>query len=199
MMTRIFSVTLLVAMAAPLAAQRNNASDVSGVSVTGSAIVAGNFVALGTPRPVQVTNEPGSAFTADRVRALGVTVENQLTAGTFTGADGLTLPPDVQIIVLGVLKSGVTGAGLSATALRDLLGEGAPGHLDAANELLFAIIAMGTTPPVPAVATAVRAFNAYVDVARPEFLAAPPAEFRAVHAVITLYAGAVTETRPAAR
>lgn len=199
MTTRLLALTLLAAIATPLGAQRNNQSDVSGPSVTGSAIVAGNFVAPATPRAVHVTNEPGSAFTADRIRALGVNAENQMTAGTFTAADGAALPADVQIIVLGVLKSGVTGAGLSATALRDLLAAGAPGHDDAANELLDAFIGMGTTPTAPAVATAVRAFNAYVDVARPEFLSAPPAELRAVHAVIALYAGAVTEARPAAR
>ena len=199
MTTRLFSVALLAALAAPLAAQRNNSSDVSGVSVTGSAIVSGNFVAPPAPRPIQVTTELGTPFTADRIRALGATVENQMTAGTFTGADGAALPPDVQIIVLGVLKSGITGAGLSANALRDLLAEGAPGHVDAAVALVDALIAMGTTPTVPAVATAVRAFNAYVGVARPEFLTSPPAEFRAVHAVIMLYAGAVTEARPAVR
>ena len=199
MMTRVLAAVLIVVATAPAVAQRNNASDVTGVSVTGSALVAGNFVAVGTPRPVQLTTELGTPFTADRIRALGTTVENQLTAGTFTDADGLALPPDVQIIVLGVLKSRVTGAGLSANALRELLAEGAPGHVDAAVALVDALIAMGTTPTVPAVATAVRAFNVYVGVARPEFLATPPAEFRAVHAVIMLYAGAVTEARPAVR
>ena len=57
MTNRLLSVALVAAIASPLAAQRNNQSDVSGVSVTGSAIVAGNFVAPAIPRAVQVTNE----------------------------------------------------------------------------------------------------------------------------------------------
>ena len=177
-------------------AQRGSASDISGPSVTGSTVVRGAYVPGGRLEPVPVGATQYDPAALARIRNASTALDNQVAARSLTGLDGGTIPADAQLLVLGVLKSSTTGAGLSVDALRSILLPGVPGRAELANTLVDRLVQMGAEPTPLLVLQASIALNAYIDAALPSFLASPPAEFVAVHAIVSRYTHAATQRTP---
>ena len=186
-----------LAVVAPIAhAQRGSASDISGPSVTGATVVRGAFVPGGRMEPVPVGASQYDPAALARIRNASTALDNQVAARALTGLDGGTISADAQLLVLGVLKSSTTGAGLSVDALRATLASGVPGRAALANVLVDRLVQMGAEPTPLLVLQASTAMNALIDAALPSFLASPPAEFVAVHAVVNRYSQAATQRAP---
>lgn len=195
------AVVLAAATLPPLAiagAQRGSASDISGPSVTSSTVVRGAYVPGGRLEPVPVSAANADPAAVARIRNASLALDNQVNAGALTGLDGSALPADAQLLVLGVLKSGTTGAGLSVDALRTILARATPGQAALANTLVDRLVQMGPEPTPLLVLRAATALNDFVDAALPSFLASPPPEFVALHAIVTRYSRAATQRPPAA-
>ena len=189
---------MLVALAPCAQAQRGSASDISGASVTSSTVVRGSYVPGGRLEPIPVGATQYDPAALARIRNAATALENQVNARALTGLDGATLPAESQLLVLGVLKSATTGAGLSVNALRTILARGVPGQAILANTLVDRLVQMGAEPTPLLVLQAAAALNAYVDAALPSVLASPPAEFVAVHAIVSRYSQATTQRTPPA-
>ncbi len=197
---RLLPLTLFaVAMPLGLGAQSRSASDISGSTVTSAAVLGGSYVPGVGLRPVPVTSSQFDPASAARIRGAVTALENQITQGELVGPTGARIEPAGQLALLGVLKAATTGAGLSPQAVRDVFAAGVPKNVALAIQLVVALVDMGTTPTPIAVARAARALNAYVAEAEPAFLANPPGEFAAAHAVISRYVAAATQETPDTR
>ena len=188
----------IAAVPALLSAQTRSASDVTGGSVTSAALLGGSFVPGFGLRPVPVGANLYDPNALDRIRGAAAALENQVNRGELSGPAGEAIAPGIQLAVLGVLKSGTTGAGLSVNAVRDILARGVPRDAALAQLLLNAMIDMGPTPSPMQVSGATRALNAYVAAADATFLAAPPGEFVAAFAIVQRYSAAATQAAPEA-
>ena len=186
------AVVVVLALASQAGAQRGSASDISGASVTSSTVVRGAYVPGGSADPAATVSAPVDPAALARIRSASTALDNQVNARALSGIDGTSLPAEVQLLVLGVLKSAATGAGLSVEALRAALGAAVPGQPALAGAVVDRLVQMGPEPTPLLVLQAANALNAFVDVALPSFLATPPAEFVAVHAVVTRYSQAAT-------
>ena len=187
-----------LALASRAQAQRGSASDISGASVTSSTVVRGAYVPGGRLEPIPVGATQYDPAALARIRNAATALDNQVNARALTGLDGATLSAEAQLLVLGVLKSATTGAGLSVNALRAILARGVPGQAILANTLVDRLVQMGAEPTPLLVLQAATALNAFVDAALPSFLSSPPAEFIAVHAIVSRYSQAATQGTPAA-
>ena len=122
-----------LALASRAQAQRGSASDISGASVTSSTVVRGAYVPGGRLEPIPVGATQYDPAALARIRNAATALDNQVNARALTGLDGATLSAEAQLLVLGVLKSATTGAGLSVNALRAILARGVPGQAILAN------------------------------------------------------------------
>ena len=194
--TLVAGVLALALLAPCTQAQRGSASDISGPSITGSTVVRGAYVPGGRLEAVPVGAAQFDPAALARIRSASTALDDQIAARALTGLDGGTVSADAQLLVLGVLKSSTTGAGLSVDALRALLASGVPGRAALANALVDRLVQMGPEPTPLLVLQASIAMNAYINEALPSFLAAPPAELIAVHAVVSRYTQAATQRTP---
>lgn len=186
----------LAVFTSPALAQRGSASDISGPSITGSTVVRGAYVPGGRLEPVPVGATQFDPSALARIRSASTALDNQVAARSLTGLDGGTIAADAQLLVLGVLKSGTTGAGLSVDALRATLALAVPGRVALAHTLVDRLVQMGAEPTPLLVLNAAVALNAFINEALPSFLASPPPEFVAVHAIVSRYTVAATQRTP---
>jgi hypothetical protein len=170
--------------AAPAAAQRDNASDVTGPNVTSSAIVSG-FV---TPSPT-VSLPAGSAAA---LAAAASTLAASLNAGSVSGGGLSVSGPGVRSV--GVLMTGPTTPSLATQAEVSAALSGGDASAVAVDALENSLAGLINNPTPANVTVAANAFALVVNQSGAAFLARPPEEFEAIYAslynlVSAAYAG----------
>jgi len=182
-------VGVLVVGASTAQAQRGNASDVTGVNITGSTTSGGAFVPAGTvlvPIP-GIPSLPGVTDVVVRLAPSLATVVQALVNGEARSANGALIPKEAGILAaqLGVAQKGSAVSSICCSALGQALmsGVGAPAA-PIVEQFLNAFGGVLLIPTPAAVSAAVAAWNALVNGAEGEYLARPPAEFQAVQALL---------------
>lgn len=174
----VFAAALALIAAAPVAAQIGNMSDVTGVVTTGSTVA--NIGAPAVDAQGMIIT-PGLLTFMD---AAGFSVASSMSRGTLTSPVGASISPAAQSLVLAV-GIGVDPPQLLAQAL---------GNSPEAAMLANAMAGLLFSATPEQLGAARDAFNALVMAADQAYLAAPPGEFLAVHAVLNSLIGAAART-----
>lgn len=181
---------LSCALAAPAWAQ--SASDVTGVSTTGSTIAGGVF----TPPPsgTGAGGAPagggavptGAVVPPQVMQAVVATsgvVSTQLSAGTMTTPAGAPISAPAQQVVATVMTTGTPAAQAQLAAALTQAGS-TPAVAEAVTSLVNSLPGLLVTPTPAQLTSALSAFNALVNNAGADFLQNPPPEFQAIHSAL---------------
>lgn len=190
MATKVAAV-LLLAGAAPVAAQTGNQSDVTGTPITSGDIVGGSFVpGSRLVGGIGFQSTPAAAAYARAARSLEMQMKMQQLTLVRGSTGTVRIAPEVQQRLLAVL-SGQDPGGVAGSRLVQALaagGNAAPAQrLVAALRGLTARARHAASPRSGAAGQlreAVSAYNDLVDAAGPALLEDPPAELLAIRAVL---------------
>jgi hypothetical protein len=177
-------------LAHPALAQRNNASDATGVGLTGSTAVGAVFAP--TVARVEVPIADAGNVSAPMQVRLSVSVtslQQRLEAGALTSLNGIAAPAAIQQ-QLRALFSPTTRSEVLVQLQADLA-RGVPNQPALAARLAEALSDVAAFATPRNVALAIDRFNALVADAEPSYLRAMPPVLSGVHAMLqTLGAGA---------
>jgi hypothetical protein len=183
----------------PLAAQRNNSSDATGVGVTGSTSVGAVF----TPQTgrVEVPIADANAATGNGAVAAGAPAQARITVSVTS------LQQQLEVGALrslnGVLTSAAVQAQLRAlfspttrveamNALQTALTPGTPDNPALAARFVESLGDIGGFATPRNVALAIDRLNDFIASAEPSFLASPPPALVAVHAMLQVLGADIT-------
>lgn len=186
--------TVSLCWAAGAAAQTGSQSDVSGLPMTTSDVVAGAF---GPPvgSAIHVLTFVNTQV-ARNFREATTRISAQLNSQSFTEQGGMRPPPATQNLLFEVMSGG-SAAGPAANRLVQILTANNADPLTVANAQALADALLGLLPRGMSVDSryfntlaasqlnnATGAFNAFIDSSRESFLSGPPPEVGVIRAIL---------------